>query len=128
MTSEPGRHSVTPISIPHASPVRSVLGKAGIWSKFVSTPASIPGKAIGFGTESLRIVERLTTAEPDRADFQVDLVASLERMASVAPESAPTYLQRCLAILRALASENRLTPVQAKGIARFEGKLAELTS
>ncbi len=76
--------------------------------------------------KSLQIRERLAAAEPDRADYQFDLVVSLQRIASVTPESAPANLRRCLDILRALAAEDRLTPDQEKWIAHFEVQLAEL--
>ena len=60
-----------------------------------------------FYQKALQIAERLVQQEPERADYQTDLVVSLVRIGGRA------NLERAVAILRRLQSENRLTHEQA---------------
>ena len=58
---------------------------------------------------SLAIRERLAKAEPDRADYQVDLVISLVRIGMSEPPSQELVIQ-ALNILQNLDREGRLSP------------------
>lgn len=73
--------------------------------------------------ESLEIAERLVEAEPERADYQRDLVISLMRTAE-GPEDRER-LQRALSILEALRSEGRLAPVDEPMLAELRRLLAD---
>ena len=64
--------------------------------------------------KALAISERLARDEPDRADFQRDLVVSLVRQAEIADGvAARDYLQRALGIVEALQASGRLGPADA---------------
>jgi hypothetical protein len=65
----------------------------------------------------LEIAERLVLLEPDRTDYQTDLVASLARVGS--RES----LDRALAILKNLERERGLTAEQAGWIGWIEQRM-----
>jgi hypothetical protein len=65
-----------------------------------------------FFEKSLRIRERLAADEPNRADYQTDLVVSLIRMAGFEPESGGAMLQRALSILETLRAREALLPTQ----------------
>jgi hypothetical protein len=65
-------------------------------------------QARSFFDRSLQISERLARAEPDRADFQRDLLVSLLHMISVDAEGADAYRTRGQAILHALESRGAL--------------------
>ena len=58
--------------------------------------------------QSLAIRERLSQAEPDRADYQEDLVVSYWRMADVEPAESIAYMEKALIILTTLHQANRL--------------------
>ncbi|HVC62775.1 MAG TPA: hypothetical protein VND19_20730, partial [Acetobacteraceae bacterium] len=64
--------------------------------------------------KALEIRERLARAEPDRADYQRDLVASLVRQAEMTDGAAArAHLQRALGIVEALQASGRLAPADA---------------
>ena len=70
-----------------------------------------------FYQKALEIRERLVGQEPERADYQTDLVVSLVRTAT--RES----LERALAILRRLEQQHKLTAQQADWIGVLEQAL-----
>ena len=70
-----------------------------------------------FYQKALEIRERLVVQEPERADYQTDLVVSLVRTAT--RES----LERALAILRRLEQQHKLTAQQADWIGVLEQAL-----
>jgi hypothetical protein len=72
--------------------------------------------------KALAIAERLAQAEPDRADYQRDLVISLMRTAE-GPQRKE-YLHRALSILETLRSEDRLAPVDEPMLAELRRLLA----
>jgi hypothetical protein len=59
---------------------------------------------------SLEIRERLAKAEPDRADYQLDLVISLVKIGTVVEPADRAPLQQALAILLRLEQQGRLAP------------------
>jgi hypothetical protein len=59
---------------------------------------------------ALRIRERLAQAEPDRADYQVDLAISLSRVGTAGDSFSAEAVERALAILLRLQGERRLAP------------------
>jgi hypothetical protein len=67
-----------------------------------------------FYLKDLAIAERLAGAEPDRADYQRDLVVSLVRQAQTTDgPTARECLQRALGIIETLQAEGRLAPADA---------------
>jgi hypothetical protein len=81
-------------------------------------------RALGRGEEArdaylkdLAIAERLAQAEPDRADYQVDLAISLTRVGIAGGSFAREPLERALAILLTLQKEGRLAPADEPKIA-----------
>jgi hypothetical protein len=60
---------------------------------------------------ALTIRERLAALEPERADFQIDLVNDLVRMALHAGSAARALLERAASILHTLDAEGHLAPV-----------------
>ena len=80
-------------------------------------------RALARYREATGIIERLARAEPRRADFQFDLVASLQRMADFAADGGADHLERALGILHRLAATGALYPGQRKWIAHFEERL-----
>jgi hypothetical protein len=89
--------------------------------------------ALGQGDEarqallkSLAIAERLALAEPDRADYQRDLIVSCVRISESVPDEARMHLLRALDIAVKLKSQGRLAPPDAwmpENITRRLGKL-----
>lgn len=75
--------------------------------------------------EAMEITERLARAEPQRADFQWDLVVSLWHMADLAEDGGTDHLERALGILHRLDAAGGLYPEQREGIARFEERLRQ---
>ncbi|MBV8589907.1 MAG: hypothetical protein JO212_07580 [Acetobacteraceae bacterium] len=74
--------------------------------------------------KALAIGERLAQAEPDRADYQVDLVNALVRRAILEGESGGRpYLARALSILETLKAEGRLAPADEPKIAALHRML-----
>ena len=69
---------------------------------------------------SLAIAERLARQEPDRADFQVDVVNSLVRIGD------RRSLERALEILLRLKQEGRLQPADEPKIEGLREMLAAL--
>ena len=61
--------------------------------------------------KSLLIIERLAADEPNRADYQTDLVVSLLRMAEFDPEGGGAIVLRALSILEALKARGALMPM-----------------
>ncbi len=61
--------------------------------------------------KSLAIAERLAQAEPDRADYQRDLVVSLVRIAIDDDPAADGNLKRALSIIESLKAKGQLDPV-----------------
>ncbi len=61
--------------------------------------------------ESLAIRERLAQAEPDRTDYQRDLVVSHGRLGLMEDETGEPHLRQALAILVSLKQAGRLSPV-----------------
>lgn len=55
-------------------------------------------------------MERLADEEPNRVDYQIDLVESLVRVAPLAPEGGRSMFLRALAILEALKDWEALPP------------------
>jgi energy-converting hydrogenase A subunit M len=76
--------------------------------------------------KDLEITERLAKQEPDRADYQTDLVVSLYRAAAINPENIISVLERALAILHDLDSEGRLEPAKRDWIIMLEKKIRNL--
>jgi hypothetical protein len=72
-----------------------------------------------FYDKALAIAERLARQEPDRADLQVDLAASLERVGAY----DPAHTRRALAILRTLDGQGQLLPDQRAWIGTLERAL-----
>ena len=63
-------------------------------------------------------------AEPDRADYQWDLVVSLLRMAAVEPDNSTEHRTRAVAILRDLHATDRLFPEQERWMRELEQGLS----
>jgi hypothetical protein len=61
----------------------------------------------------LRHHERLAQAEPDRADYQRDLIVSYVRMSEIEPAAARRHLSSALDIARSLQTRGRLAPTDA---------------
>jgi hypothetical protein len=87
--------------------------------------------ALGRGEEarqayqgSLEIRERLSKAEPERADYQRDLVISLVKIGTVADPVDRAMLQSALAILESLERQGRLAPADQPKIAAIHEMLA----
>ena len=59
----------------------------------------------------MAIRERLAQAEPDRADYQRDLMASHWRLGLMEDETGESHLRQALAILVSLKQAGRLNPV-----------------
>ena len=77
--------------------------------------------------ESLGISERLAQAEPDRADYQRDVIISCVKIAENVPEEARPHLSRALDIALHLRSQGRLDPVDVwmpDDLARRLGELS----
>jgi hypothetical protein len=69
--------------------------------------------------KALAIAERLAKAEPDRADYQVDLVISLVRIGMSEPPSQELLIQ-ALNILQQLEQEGRLAPEHSAKIGALQ--------
>ena len=78
--------------------------------------------------KALAIAERLAKAEPDRADYQRDLIVSCVKMSEIDPERAPEYLSRALAIARALQDRGRFMPTDAGMVDDLTRRLAALAA
>jgi hypothetical protein len=74
--------------------------------------------------KSLQIIERVAQAEPDRADYQVDLAISLARIGSAESPLAREPLERALAILLTLQKAGRLAPEHEPKIADLQQMLS----
>ncbi len=61
-------------------------------------------------SSSLEIRERLAKSEPERADYQLDLVVSLVKVATAGDSPARPPLERALALLLELDRQGRLAP------------------
>jgi hypothetical protein len=73
--------------------------------------------------QSLAIAARLVQAEPQRADYQWDLVASLVRIADSDAVRRAAHLTRALGVLRALHEAGRLFPEQIRWMRILEERL-----
>jgi hypothetical protein len=69
--------------------------------------------------------ERLAQSEPDRADYQRDLVVSLWRVGTLDDAAAAEYLPRALAILTSLQEAGRLNSVDEPMIEQLREVLRE---
>lgn len=69
--------------------------------------------------KSLAIAERLAQAEPERADYQRDLVVSYWRLGTEDEPAAERHLRRALGILMSLKESGRLDPVDEPWIPRL---------
>ncbi|HEV7515298.1 MAG TPA: hypothetical protein VGR07_03270 [Thermoanaerobaculia bacterium] len=78
-----------------------------------------------FYRKDLDIAERLAKAEPNRADYQTDLVVSLMRMVQIEPANATVHLERALSILTTLRDTKSLLPKFEPWISSLEKQLAE---
>lgn len=77
---------------------------------------------------ALDIAQRLAQAEPDRADYQRDLVISLVKVGTIDPAHAEERFGRALAILHILKDSGRLAPIDEPMIPEVERLLAEFKS
>ena len=64
--------------------------------------------------------------EPDRADYQRDLIVSFVKLAEAEPSGARGYLTRALQIAEALERSGRLNPVDAWIPDELRRRLGEL--
>lgn len=64
-----------------------------------------------FYEKDLAIAERLAGDEPDRADYQTDVVVSLSRIAPFDAENGRAMLLRALSILEDLKNRGALLPM-----------------
>ena len=64
--------------------------------------------------KSLAIIERLAQAEPDRADYQRDLVAALWSLGLEDSEATGDYLRRALRILVSMKESGRKRMIGVK--------------
>jgi hypothetical protein len=71
----------------------------------------------------LKIHERRAQAEPDRADYQVDLAISLSRVGTAGDSPAHKPLERALAILETLQLAGRLPPADEPMITALKALL-----
>jgi tetratricopeptide (TPR) repeat protein len=92
-------------------------------------------RALGQGDEaraayqkSLAIAERLAQAEPDRADYQRDLIVSFVKISESDSLQARRWLSQALSIARALQSQGQLAPVDAWMVDDLARRLAQMTS
>jgi len=77
--------------------------------------------------ESLAIRRKLAAADPGNAGWQTDLVLSLSRVGDVSdPPRTRAALREALAIVEALARDNRLTASQENWAQAIRGVLAKL--
>jgi len=70
----------------------------------------------------------LAAAEPDRADYQVDLAVPLAKLAAVTDEPEREHLERALRTLTTLESEGRLAPQDLPKIELIQRMLEELAA
>lgn len=75
--------------------------------------------------EAQRIHERLAQAEPDRADYQRDLVVSHWRLGLMEDEKSDWHLKQALAILVSLKQAGRLDPVDEPYLDQLRQTLRE---
>jgi hypothetical protein len=76
---------------------------------------------------ALAIAERLAQAEPDRADYQRDLVVSIVRLALLDDgDRRHQRLVRAASLLAALKAGGKLAPVDEPMIAAVEQLLGDL--
>ena len=75
---------------------------------------------------SLSIAERLAKSEPERADYQLDLVVSCVKVATAEGSPDRSLLERALALLQELQRQGRLAPADQAKIAALQELLAEL--
>ncbi len=75
--------------------------------------------------ESLKIARRLAESDSGNAQAQTDLVVSLSRVADVSDDPQPLY-EECLAVLRKLDGEGRLSPEQKGWIDWVNGQIDAL--
>ena len=71
---------------------------------------------------------RVVRAEPDRADYQRDLIVSRVTMSEIGPERAWERLSRAPAIVRALQDRGRLTPSGAWIVDDLARRLASVAA
>jgi len=74
--------------------------------------------------KSLGIRERLAQAEPDRADYQVDLAISLVRVGTARTRADRGLLERALQILRTLEEQGRLMEEDKPKIPALEAMIS----
>lgn len=79
-----------------------------------------------FYQRALAIAERLAQSEPDRADYQWDLVLSLWRIAKTSAEQEAPALRRALSILTTLEQAGSLLPRQEQLLLEIRERLAAL--
>jgi len=75
---------------------------------------------------SMDVADLLAASDPANVGWQRDLVASLVRLAEVAPQSAKEHLARALAIVTSLAETGRLPPRDAWMIEDLQNRLRAL--
>ena len=75
--------------------------------------------------EALDIHQRLAQAEPQRADYQRDLIVSLVRIAQTDPAHAVEHLRHALDIARALKTRGLLVEGLDEMIAGLQAMLAQ---
>src|ERR1700674_2840269 len=77
--------------------------------------------------KSLAIRERLAQAEPDRADYQRDLIVSYVKMSENEPAEARLWLTRALDVARSLQGRGGLAPADAWMLDELARRLAGLS-
>lgn len=77
--------------------------------------------------KSLPIRERLAQAEPDRADYQRDLIVSCVKLSKSEPADARQHFSRALAIARSLQNSGRLAAADGWMLDDLARRLASLS-
>lgn len=80
------------------------------WGDLCSVKGDSRGASAAY-REATAIAERLAQAEPDRADYQRDLVVSLVKVGTWDDPAAGCHLQRAWNVLLSMQSGGRLAPV-----------------
>ncbi|MDD2867315.1 tetratricopeptide repeat protein [Neomegalonema sp.] len=74
--------------------------------------------------EGVDLDERLARSGPERQDAAVEAVSGLLRLAQIEPDKARGHYLRAREILRPLAAQKRLSPLQERSLAAIERLLA----
>ena len=82
-------------------------------------------EASDYIAKALAIAQRLAQAEPQRADYQRDLIVSLVRIAQTDPAHAVEHLRRALDLARVLKTRGLLVEGLDEMIAGLQAMLAQ---